>query len=79
MRYLKGSTSLELFYEKSNNFDLIAYTDVDYDGCKIDRKSTSGSCQFLGNCLVSWSSRKENTMALSSTETEYVVAKNCCA
>ena len=79
MRYLKGTTNLDLFYVKSNNFDLIAYTDADYDRCKIDRKSTSGSCQILGNCLVSWSSRKQNTVALSSTEAKYVVAGNCCA
>ena len=46
---------------------------------KIDRKSTSGSCQFLGHCLVSWSSRKQNTVALSSTEAEYVTARSCCA
>ena len=44
LRYRKGSSNLELFYPKSNNFDLIAYTDADYDGYKIDRKSTSGSC-----------------------------------
>ena len=48
LRYLKETSSLELFYPKSNSFDLIAYTDADYDGCKIDRKSRSGSCQFLG-------------------------------
>ena len=79
LRYLKGTTSLELFYLKSNNFDLITYTDVDYDGCKINRKSTSGLCQFLGNCILSWSSTKQNTTALSSTEAEYVAASNCCA
>ena len=56
--YLKGSSNLELFYPKSNEFDLIAYTDANYDGCKIDRKSISGSYQFLGHSLVSWLSRK---------------------
>ena len=78
-RYLKGSSNLELFYPKSNEFYLKAYTDTVYDGCKIDRKSTSGSCQFLGNSLVLWSSRKQNTIALSSTETEYVATGSCYA
>lgn len=77
LRYLKGSSNLELFYPKSNKFDLVAYTDADYDGCKIDRKNTSGSYQFLGNCLISWSSRKQNTVALSSTEAKYVVVGSC--
>ena len=52
---------------------------MDYDGCKIDRKNTSGSCQFLGNSLVSWSNRKKNTVTLSSFEAEYVVTGCCCA
>ena len=60
LRLLKGSLNLELFYPKSNNFDLIAYTNANYNGCKIDRKNTIGSCQFLGHFLVSWSSRKQN-------------------
>ena len=57
-RYLKGSSNLELFYPKTKEFKLVAYTDTNYDGCKMDRKSTGGSCQFLGHSLVSWSSRK---------------------
>ena len=65
-RYLKGSSNLELFYPKSREFYLEAYTNADYDGCKIERKNTSGSCQFLGNSLVSWSSRKQNIVALFS-------------
>src|SRR5262249_45627383 len=48
-------------------------------GCKIDRKSTSGTCQFLGGCLISWSSKKQNSVALSTAEAEYIAAGSCCA
>jgi hypothetical protein len=61
-------------------FDLIGYSDVDWVGSKIDRKSTSGTCQFLGRSLVSWASKKkQNSVALSTTEAEYIVAGHCCA
>jgi hypothetical protein len=53
---------------------LIAYSDSDYAGCKVDRKSTSGTCQFLGRSLVSWSSKKQTFVALSTAEAEYVAA-----
>jgi hypothetical protein len=48
-------------------------------GCKIDRKSTSGTCQFLGRSLVSWASKKQNSVALSTAEAEYIAAGHCCA
>jgi hypothetical protein len=60
-------------------FDLIDYSDADYAGCKVDRKSTSRTCQFLGRSLVSWSSKKHNSIALSMAEAEYVAAGSCCA
>jgi hypothetical protein len=53
-RYLLETIDLGLWYNKSNSFDLISYTDADFAGCKIDRKSTSGTCHFLGHSLVSW-------------------------
>ncbi|XP_052625835.1 uncharacterized mitochondrial protein AtMg00810-like [Lactuca sativa] len=58
LRYLKGSKSLGLWYPACNDFSLQAFTDADHVGCKLDRKSTSGGCQFLGGRLVCWSSRK---------------------
>ena len=58
---------------------LISYSDADYGGCKIDRKSTSGTCQFLGVNLISWHCRKQNSVALSTAEAEYVAAGSCCA
>ena len=79
LRYLSGTVNVGLFYPKVENFDLIAYCDADFAGCKLDRKSTSGTCHFLGNALVSWSSKKQNTVALSTTEAEYIAAGNSCA
>jgi hypothetical protein len=58
---------------------LIGYSDSDYAGCKVDRKSTSETCQFLGRSLVSWSSKKQTSVALSTAEAEYVAAGQCCA
>ena len=58
---------------------MIRYSDADYAGCKIDRKSNSGTCQFLRDRLVSWSSKKQNSVALSTVEAKYVSIGNCCA
>jgi hypothetical protein len=58
---------------------LIGYSDSDYAECKVDRKSTSGMCQFLGRSLVSWSSKKQTSVSLSTTEAEYVAVGQCCA
>ncbi|XP_042983357.1 uncharacterized protein LOC122312768, partial [Carya illinoinensis] len=79
LRYLSGTINLGLWYPKYTSFDLISYTDADYAGCKIDRKSTSGACHFLGHALVSWFSKKQNSVALSTAEAEYVAAGSCCA
>ena len=79
LRYLKGTQDVGLWYPKGSSFELIGYSDSDYAGCKIDRKSTSGTCQVLGRSLVSWSSKKQNSVALSTAEAEYISAGNCCA
>ncbi|GAU48601.1 hypothetical protein TSUD_179830 [Trifolium subterraneum] len=78
-RYLVGTPDVGLWYKKGSHFDLQAYCDADYAGDKIERKSTSGACQLLGEALVSWCCRKQNTIALSTTEAEYVAASNCCS
>ena len=57
-RYLSNIVNLGLWFSKDIHMDLISYTDANFAGCKIDRKSTSGSCHFLGSSLVSWSSKK---------------------
>ena len=79
MRYLKGSDSLCLWYPKFSSFDVIGYSDADYAGYLVDRKSTSGMAQFIGPCLVSWGSRKQNCIALSTTEAEYIAAAACAS
>jgi hypothetical protein len=78
MRYLVYSPKFGLWYLKGSTFDLIGYSDADYAGCKIDRKSTSGTCQFLGRSLVSWASKKQNSVAISIAEAKYIVAGHCC-
>ena len=79
LRYLVLTPNLDLWYPKSSTFDLLDYSDSDYAGCKVDQKSTTGTCQFLGRSLVSWSSKKQNSVALSTAEAEYVAASACCA
>jgi hypothetical protein len=78
MRYLVLTPYLGLWYLKGAHPKLIGYSDVDYAGCKVDRKSTSETCQFLGRSLVCWSSNKQNSVALSMAEAEYVAARSCC-
>ncbi|XP_073057005.1 secreted RxLR effector protein 161-like [Primulina eburnea] len=78
-KYLSNTPNLGLWYSKNSFFDLKAYCDADFGGYKVDRKSTSGTCFFLGNCLVSWFSKKQNCVALSTTEAEYMAAGSCCA
>nr|GEX26137.1 putative ribonuclease H-like domain-containing protein [Tanacetum cinerariifolium] len=78
-RYLKGKPHLGLWYLKDSPFDLVAYSDSDYAGASLDRKSTTRGCQFLGCRLISWQFKKQTIMATSSTEAEYVAAANCCA
>ncbi|GKB04089.1 retrovirus-related pol polyprotein from transposon TNT 1-94 [Tanacetum coccineum] len=77
--YLKGTPSLSLWYPKCLGFDLKGYSDSDYAGCNMDRKSTSGACQLLGGKLVCWSAKKQQSVAMSSTEAEYIAVAGCCA
>ncbi|GJU50011.1 retrovirus-related pol polyprotein from transposon TNT 1-94 [Tanacetum coccineum] len=72
-RYLKGQPKLGLWYPKDSPFDLVAYTDSDYAGASLDRKSTTGGCQFLGSRLISWQCKKQTVVANSIIEAEYVV------
>nr|GEW80340.1 retrovirus-related Pol polyprotein from transposon TNT 1-94 [Tanacetum cinerariifolium] len=78
-RYLKGTINLGLWYPKDFGFDLTAYSDADHAGCQLNRKSTSGSVQFLGDKLVCWSSKKQNCVFISTAESEYVAVSSCCA
>ncbi|GKC08270.1 putative ribonuclease H-like domain-containing protein, partial [Tanacetum coccineum] len=77
-RYLKGKPKLGLWYPRVSSFDLEAYSDSDYAGANLDRKSTTGGCQFLGRRLISWQCKKQTIVATSTTEAEYVATANCC-
>jgi hypothetical protein len=66
LRYLIATPCFGIWYPKGSTFDLIGYLDSDYAGCKVDRKSTSGTCQFLGRSLVSWSSKKQTFVAVGA-------------
>ncbi|GJS39701.1 uncharacterized mitochondrial protein-like protein, partial [Tanacetum coccineum] len=77
-RYLKSQPKLGLWYPKDSPFNLVAYTDSDYTGASLDRKSTIGGCQFLGSRLISWPCKKQTVVANSITEAEYVAASSCC-
>jgi hypothetical protein len=79
MTYLVYTPKFGLWYPKGSTFDLIGYSNADWAGCKIDRKSTSRTCQFLGRSLVSWASKKQNSVALSTAEAKYIAAGHCCA
>nr|GEZ33711.1 uncharacterized mitochondrial protein AtMg00810-like [Tanacetum cinerariifolium] len=78
-RYLKGKPHLGLWYPKDSPFDLVAYSDSDYVGASLDRKSTTGGCQFLGYRLISWQCKKQTIVATSSTKAEYVATTSGCA
>ena len=79
LRYLAHTPTLGLWYPKGSEFDLVGFSDADYAGDKVDRKSTSGTCHFLGRSLVCWSSKKQNCVSLSTAESEYIAAGSCCA
>ena len=68
-----------LWYLRGCEFTLHIFLDADYAGCKLDRKSTNGTCQILARCLISWSSKKQETVALSTAEVEYVAVGSCCS
>ncbi|XP_068498051.1 uncharacterized mitochondrial protein AtMg00810-like [Phaseolus vulgaris] len=82
IRYIKGTPTLGLHLCQSLSTQLITYTDADWAGCPDTRRSTSGYCVFLGDNLISWSSKRQPTLSRSSVEAEYrgvanVVAKSC--
>jgi len=77
-KYLKGTTNLGLLYRKSLDCKLVGFCDADYASDRIERKSTSGNCQFLGENLISWASKRQATIATSTAEAEYISAASCC-
>nr|GEW78289.1 uncharacterized mitochondrial protein AtMg00810-like [Tanacetum cinerariifolium] len=75
---LKGTINMGLWYLKDTDTSLTAYADADHARCQDTRRSTSGSAQFLGNKLLSWSSKKQKSTTISSTEAEYIALSGCC-
>ncbi|GJV20397.1 retrovirus-related pol polyprotein from transposon TNT 1-94 [Tanacetum coccineum] len=78
-RYLRGTINMGLWYSKDSCITLTAFVDADHAGCHDTSKSTSGSMQLLGDRLVSWSSKKQKSMTISSTKAEYIALSRCCA
>jgi hypothetical protein len=74
MRYLKGTLDCGLNYDGDHDFTLSGYTDSDWAGSVSDRKNTSGCCFSLGSTMISWQSRKQSSIALSTSEAEYIIA-----
>ena len=74
LRYLAITMDYGLDYRRSNGIRLIGFTDSDWAGNVADQKSTSGCCFSLGSTAVSWFSRKQKSVALSSAEAEYMAA-----
>jgi hypothetical protein len=79
LRYLKGTTTLGLHLHAASTPTITAYTDADWAGCPDTRRSTSGFAVFLGNALISWSSKRQTTVSRSSAEAEYRGVANAVA
>lgn len=77
LRYLQGTKEFGLFFKKGEKSDLFGFTDSDYAGDSDDRKSTSGYVFMLGTGVVSWSSKKQPIVTLSTTEAEFVATTAC--
>jgi hypothetical protein len=76
-RYLKHTLDFGIWYSASSSLDLVGFSDADFAGCGIDRKSTSVTCHFLGSSFIYWSSQKQSSVAQSTTKVEYVATASC--
>nr|GEV68730.1 Gag-Pol polyprotein [Tanacetum cinerariifolium] len=78
-RYLRGTVNRGLWYPKDSSIALTAFADANHAGCQDTRRCTSGSLQFLGDRLISWSSKRQKSATISSTKAEYIALSGCCA
>ena len=79
LRYIRDTMTLGLTLTTSTSIDMVAYSDADWAGCPYTRRSTSGYCIYLGDSLVSWSSKRQPTVSHSSAEAEYRAVANAVA
>ena len=78
LRYISGTLNYGIWYSKDSNVSPASFSDADWAENANDRKSASGDWFYMGNNLVSWHSKKENSISLSTTEAEYIVVGSCC-
>ncbi|CAJ2661762.1 unnamed protein product [Trifolium pratense] len=78
-KYVNGTCGYGILYSHGNDSTLVGYCDADWAGSADDRKNTSGACFFLGSNLVSWFSKKQNSVSLSAAEAEYIAAGSSCS
>ena len=79
LRYLHDTMNLGLWYLKGTHFEITSYLDADFSGYQTDRKSTSSTCHCLGYALVPLFRKKQNSVALSTTDSKYISTASCCA
>ncbi|XP_022843421.1 uncharacterized protein LOC111366976 [Olea europaea var. sylvestris] len=78
IRYVNETVDHEILYSRESNLELAGYSDVDWAENVDDRKRISGGCFYVGSNLVSWISKKQNSVSLSTVEAEYIAAGSCC-
>ena len=78
IKYVKTTADFGVWYSKDTNDVLAGYSDANWARNANDRKSTLGGCFYVGNNLVSWMSKKQNSISLSTAEVEYIAAGSCC-
>jgi hypothetical protein len=76
--YLKYTLKFRIWYSASSSLHLVRFSNPNFAGCRIDQKSTYGTCHFLGSSLVCWSTYKQSCVAQSTTEFEYVATVSYC-
>ena len=72
MRYLKGTTDLDLYYGRDHDYTLYGYMDLAWEGSAADRKNTSNGCYGLGSTMISWFSKKQSSVSLRTAKAEYI-------
>ena len=70
---------MDYFIKKESNLSLAGFSDSDWADNVDDRKSTTGGCFYVGANFVTWMSKKQNSMSLSTTEAKYIAARSCCS